>query len=54
MEAQSNYKKYLDTDQEVVVYNVEAFECPVCYGEIEPGEGIILRGCLHEFCKCVR
>jgi RanBP-type and C3HC4-type zinc finger-containing protein 1 len=50
-EAQQNYLNLLNTDVVPVVTNNEAFECPVCYGDIEPEEGIRLRNCLHLVCK---
>jgi len=31
--------------------NIEPFECPVCFDQVEIGNGIILHNCLHEFCK---
>ena len=45
-----NYKKLDDLD---IIPNVEPFECIVCYLDIEPGDGVVLRECLHTFCKCV-
>jgi RanBP-type and C3HC4-type zinc finger-containing protein 1 len=53
-EARENYRKYLDTDAGEAVTNTEEFECLICYAPIPPGDGLILRGCLHEFCKYVR
>ena len=44
------YQEDLKDDQALVT-NTKTFECPVCYGEIEPGDGVILRSCLHQFCK---
>jgi len=31
--------------------NMKPFECKICFETIEPGNGIILYECLHEFCK---
>lgn len=31
--------------------NTEAFECAICYTDAEIGEGLILKNCLHKFCK---
>lgn len=31
--------------------NDEPFECPVCFSEIEPDEGVRLQECLHEICR---
>lgn len=33
------------------VPNSEAFECRVCFLDVEPGQGVVLRDCLHTFCK---
>lgn len=33
------------------VSNLEAFECGICFTFIEPLGGIVLRNCLHNFCK---
>ena len=31
--------------------NTKAFDCAICFVGYEPGEGVTLRGCLHQFCK---
>ena len=38
---------------ENIIPNVEPFECPICYGDIDIGEGVTLRECLHNFCRWV-
>lgn len=43
-----NYQKLDDLD---IIPNAEQFECIVCYLDIEPGDGVVLRECLHTFCK---
>ena len=43
-----NYKKLDDLD---LIPNAETFECIICYLDIEPGDGVVLRECLHTFCK---
>ena len=43
-----NYKKLDDLD---LIPNAEPFECIICYLDIEPGDGVVLRECLHTFCK---
>lgn len=38
-----------------IALNSEPFECPVCIVTYEPYEGIVLRNCLHIFCRdCVK
>ena len=34
-----------------LVPNTEEFECPICFDDYEPGEGVVLRECFHTFCK---
>lgn len=34
-----------------VIPNFHAFQCQVCYSDIEVGEGILLKNCLHNGCK---
>ena len=53
-QAQRNYLDLLNTDNESIVTNNEPFDCPVCFTEIDPGDGIRLRGCLHMICKSVK
>ena len=44
----NNYKLLDDLD---IIPNVERFECVICFLEIEPGDGVVLRECLHTFCR---
>lgn len=34
-----------------LVENFDVFECPICITTYEKGEGVMLRECLHVFCK---
>lgn len=38
-------------DDQNVVLNSDNFECQICFTECNPGEGLLLHECLHEFCK---
>ncbi|KAJ8412170.1 hypothetical protein AAFF_G00144370 [Aldrovandia affinis] len=50
-ERERNFMSLLETDEvSLVPYNQE-LDCPICYTTIPPGEGAILRECLHTFCK---
>ena len=40
--------------KEGIISNDEEFYCPICYTLIKIGEGIRLRNCLHQCCKCVK
>ena len=42
------YKQLENLD---IIPNAETFECTICYLETEPGDGVVLRECLHTFCK---
>ncbi|XP_037911471.1 uncharacterized protein LOC119651784 [Hermetia illucens] len=47
----NHYLELLSLDNADVVPNIEAFECPICFMNFETGQGVILRDCLHTFCK---
>lgn len=47
----NHYLELLDLENSEIVSNLDKFECPICFIEYEPGHGIILRDCLHTFCK---
>ena len=42
------YKQLENLD---IIPNAETFECTICYLDVEPGDGVMLRECLHTFCK---
>lgn len=46
-----HYLQLVNLDNADLVENIEAFECLVCLTDIEPGLGVTLRECLHQFCK---
>jgi hypothetical protein len=53
-EAEDQHQHYLqlmDLDNTDLVPTVEPFECPVCIVHHEAGEGVVLRECLHMFCR---
>ncbi|KAH0617313.1 hypothetical protein JD844_015350 [Phrynosoma platyrhinos] len=50
-----NFQQLRQLDEEALVPNQENIECRICYLEVEPGEGVLLRECLHSFCRdCLR
>lgn len=52
-EYQRNKMEALD-DLDLVL-NTIAFECSICFERINPGDGCVLRDCVHEFClDCLR
>ncbi|CAN9511865.1 unnamed protein product [Ophioblennius macclurei] len=50
-ERERNYMFLLATDDLNIISNNETAECPVCFLELLPGEGVVLRECLHTFCR---
>jgi hypothetical protein len=41
----------LHMDQSEVFLSNKTFECPICKSDCNPGEGIIVKDCLHTFCR---
>ena len=37
--------------QQDLAPNAETFDCPICFCGTEPGEGVVLKECLHTFCR---
>lgn len=50
-QVQENFRALVQAEEMDFVPNNEKFDCAVCFGEIEAGEGVTLRDCLHQFCK---
>lgn len=49
------YKELLELEEQSLIRTTETFECQICFTEIQPNEGIMIRDCLHQFCiDCVR
>jgi RanBP-type and C3HC4-type zinc finger-containing protein 1 len=46
-----HYLQLVDLDNTDLVPNMEPFECSVCIVQYEAGEGVVLRECLHVFCR---
>ena len=53
IKAHENYQQTLQVAQMALVPNSRPFECPVCFDEIQANEGVVLRECLHKFCRFV-
>lgn len=41
----------LETDNHDFIENYETFECSICLTDIVIGAGVVLKNCLHKFCK---
>ncbi|KAK7586069.1 hypothetical protein V9T40_003945 [Parthenolecanium corni] len=50
-DAFANYQELLSMEQTDLITNLEAFECPICEDVYYPGDGVILKTCLHHFCR---
>ncbi|XP_055996388.1 ranBP-type and C3HC4-type zinc finger-containing protein 1-like isoform X2 [Ostrea edulis] len=48
---QENFEKLLKAEGNSLVGNTHPFKCPICFDDILPGNGVILRECLHSFCR---
>ena len=46
-----NFVTLLQTAQQSLIPNQEEFDCGICFVPVEPGDGVILRECLHRFCR---
>ncbi|XP_061640291.1 ranBP-type and C3HC4-type zinc finger-containing protein 1 isoform X2 [Phyllopteryx taeniolatus] len=50
-----NYLQLLQTDDLNIVPTTSETNCPICFCALEPGTGVVLRECLHTFCReCLR
>nr|CBN80801.1 RanBP-type and C3HC4-type zinc finger-containing protein 1 [Dicentrarchus labrax] len=50
-ERERNYLHLLATEGQNLIFNTTEIDCPICFSTLEPGEGIVLRECLHTFCR---
>uniref|UniRef100_A0A667X727 RanBP-type and C3HC4-type zinc finger-containing protein 1 n=1 Tax=Myripristis murdjan TaxID=586833 RepID=A0A667X727_9TELE len=54
-ERRENFARLVMLDGQDLVPNPEAVDCRICYLDLQPGEGVLLRECLHCFCReCLR
>ncbi|KAM9839365.1 ranBP-type and C3HC4-type zinc finger-containing protein 1 isoform 2-T2 [Aulostomus maculatus] len=54
-ERRENFARLVMMDGQDLVPNPEPLDCRICYVELKPGEGALLRECLHCFCReCLR
>ncbi|KAG8534985.1 hypothetical protein GDO81_029768, partial [Engystomops pustulosus] len=55
MERQQNFLHLMQMDNEVLIPNQEPIECQICFTDVPAGDGVLLRECLHSFCReCLR
>lgn len=50
-QAANVYKELVKLEQQALVSTAEPFECAVCMDECRPDQGVILRECVHTFCR---
>lgn len=46
-----NFQQLCQLEDEALVPNQQEMECRICYLKVEPGNGVLLRECLHSFCR---
>ncbi|XP_020507311.2 ranBP-type and C3HC4-type zinc finger-containing protein 1 [Labrus bergylta] len=50
-ERERNYLYLLATEDLNLISNTTETECPICFSPLQPEEGVVLRECLHTFCR---
>ncbi|XP_051551048.1 ranBP-type and C3HC4-type zinc finger-containing protein 1-like [Myxocyprinus asiaticus] len=50
-EQKRNFQELLEMDSHSLVENAGKLDCAICFCTIMPGEGAVLRECLHSFCR---
>lgn len=50
-ERERNFLHLLATEDQNLISNATETDCPICFSPLEPQEGIVLRECLHTFCR---
>uniref|UniRef100_A0A147B3A1 RanBP-type and C3HC4-type zinc finger-containing protein 1 n=1 Tax=Fundulus heteroclitus TaxID=8078 RepID=A0A147B3A1_FUNHE len=54
-ERRENFDRLVKMDGRDLVPNPELVDCKICFVDLQSGEGVLLRECLHCFCKeCLR
>ena len=51
MEREKNYKAMIEAANQHLIEVDEEFECPICIIDVDVGDGVRLRECLHAFCR---
>ncbi|KAL6112270.1 rbck1 [Pungitius sinensis] len=50
-ERERNFLSLLATEEKNLIPNTTAADCPICFSALEADEGVVLRECLHTFCR---
>ncbi|XP_038606145.1 ranBP-type and C3HC4-type zinc finger-containing protein 1 [Tachyglossus aculeatus] len=48
---EGNYQELVEVDAQNLVPTDGPVDCPICFTTLEPGQGVVLRECLHAFCR---
>ncbi|XP_039264818.2 ranBP-type and C3HC4-type zinc finger-containing protein 1-like [Styela clava] len=51
LERRENYNRHLSVSEQSIIQSMEPVECLICFEETNPEDTIVLRECLHRFCK---
>ncbi|XP_068598570.1 ranBP-type and C3HC4-type zinc finger-containing protein 1 [Brachionichthys hirsutus] len=50
-ERERNYMILLAVEDRDLIFTTTETDCPICLSTVEPGEAVVLRECLHSFCR---
>jgi len=50
-ERHNNFLHLLATEEPSLFPNATATDCPICFSAIPAQQGVVLRECLHTFCR---
>ena len=50
-ERRENFARLVMMDGQDLLPNPEPVDCRICYVDLQPAEGVLLRECLHCFCR---
>ncbi|XP_054472714.1 ranBP-type and C3HC4-type zinc finger-containing protein 1 [Anoplopoma fimbria] len=50
-ERDRNFLNLLATEDQNLIPNATEADCPICFSHLEEEEGVVLRECLHTFCR---
>lgn len=50
-ERERNFQSLLATEDKNLIPNATEADCPICFSRLEAEEGVVLRECLHTFCR---
>ena len=49
-----HFQQLRQADEQDLIKNTQPFECSICFSDINADEGVMLRECLHVFCRFVQ